>query len=247
MTTDSPSGGRRHPREKELDDAAPHILVIDDDRRLRGLLKQYLSEHGYRVTTAVDAADARKRMEGLTFDLLVLDVMMRGETGFELTRSLRTNSEVPILLLTAMGEAENRIEGLESGADDYLAKPFEPRELLLRIGTVLRRARHEDALAGEAPREVTFGRFRFDLVRGLLWRDSALVPLTSAETTLLKVLASPPGRALSRTRLSELCGGVKERSVDVMMTRLRRKIEGSARTPRYVRTERGKGYVLWAD
>ena len=229
------------------DDAMPHVLVVDDDRRLRTLLKQYLTENGYRVTTAVDAADARKRLEGLAFDLLVLDVMMPGESGFDLTTALRETSDVPILLLTAMGEVENRITGLESGADDYLPKPFEPRELLLRIGRILKRANGLDQAGGEEAKEVTFGRFRYDIDRGELWRGRVRIPLTTVEIQLLSILARSPGRIISRVALARRCGNVQERSIDVQITRLRRKFEGDPKIPRYLRTVRGEGYILWTD
>jgi two-component system, OmpR family, phosphate regulon response regulator OmpR len=227
------------------DDAMPHVLVVDDDRRLRTLLKQYLTENGYRVTTAVDAADARKRLEGLAFDLIVLDVMMPGESGFEFTTALRETSDVPILLLTAMGEVENRITGLESGADDYLPKPFEPRELLLRIGRILRRSSGADQT--EEKKEVSFGRFRFDIPRGELWHGRVRVPLTTAEIQLLSILATSPGRIISRSALARRCGNVQERSIDVQITRLRRKFENDPKVPRFLRTVRGEGYILWTD
>ncbi len=227
------------------DDAMPHVLVVDDDRRLRTLLRKYLTEHGYRVTTAVDAADARRRLESLTFDLIVLDVMMPGESGFDFTTSLRETSSVPILLLTAMGEVQNRITGLESGADDYLPKPFEPRELLLRIQRILQRWNGAEQ-AGDK-KEVTFGKFRFDILRGELWRGRTAIPLTTAEIQLMSALALSPGRIISRITLARRCGNVQERSVDVQITRLRRKIEDDAKIPRYLRTVRGEGYILWTD
>ena len=221
----------------------PHILVVDDDTRLRELLSKYLSENDFRVTTASDAADARAKLVGLTFDLLVLDVMMPGEDGLDLTASLRQTSRVPILLLTAMGEPEDRINGLERGADDYLAKPFEPRELVLRIGTILRRA-----APPRAPEIITFGDCAFEVARGQLFRDDRPVRLTPAETSLLKTLARHPGTTLSRDDLihqSRIEGNA--RTVDVQVTRLRRKIEPDPRLPRYLQTVRGEGYVLWLD
>ncbi len=222
---------------------AAHILVVDDDERLRDLLRDYLTQNGYLVTTAADAADARARLVGLEFDLIVLDVMMPGENGLELTASLRRNSQVPILLLTAMGEAEDRIKGLESGADDYLAKPFEPRELLLRIGSVLRRA----APAPEAAAEIAFGDYCFDAQRGELRQEGRPVKLTSGEVALLRLFAERPGQTVSRHQLSQQSGGASERAVDVQITRLRRKIEPDPRNPRYLQTVWGEGYVLWPD
>ncbi len=233
-------------RQSEYPGDLPHILVVDDDRRLRELLRRYLAENGFRVTAAEDAGDARAKLQNLAFDLLVLDVMMPGENGIDLTRSLRAAREtVPILMLTAMGEPEDRIRGLESGADDYLAKPFEPRELVLRIRRILDRA---GAPPAEPVGEVRMGRFTFDLRREELACEGVAVRLTTAEARLLKALAVNAGTALSRaelTRAAAIAGG--ERSVDVQVTRLRRKIEPDPRLPRYLQTVRGKGYVLRPD
>lgn len=224
----------------------PHILVIDDDRRLRDLLRRYLVDNGFLVATAADAAEARAKLAALEFDLIVMDVMMPGESGLELTRALRHEIGTPILLLTARGEADDRIEGLESGADDYLAKPFEPRELVLRIHAILRRAppRAEPAVNGP----VRFGAFAFDLRRDELLHRGERVHLTTAEASLLRVLAMRAGEVLSRETLSELgrVGG-NVRTVDVQVTRLRRKIEEDPRLPRYLQTVRGEGYVLRTD
>ena len=226
-----------------MNETQPHILVVDDDRRLRGLLRKYLAENGYLVTTAKDAGDARARLTSLAFDLLVLDVMMPGESGLELTESLRRTSAVPILLLTAMGEADDRIAGLEHGADDYLAKPFEPRELLLRIGNILRRA----GPPAETVKEVSFGEFTFDLDREALRRKGEPVRLTSGEAGLLKLFARNPGVTLTRERLSRDIGvGGNVRTVDVQIARLRRKIEPDPAAPRYLQTVWGAGYVLRA-
>jgi two-component system phosphate regulon response regulator OmpR len=227
-----------------LTDELPHILVVDDDRRLRDLLSKYLSEEGFRVTVAADAADARAKLKSFAFDLLVLDIMMPGESGFELTAALREASDVPILLLSARGEAEDRIAGLERGADDYLAKPFEPRELLLRIRTILRRVPSE---VSAEPREVTFGDLTFDLSRRSLRRDGTEIRLTAAEAELLAVLASRPGTPLSREELSQSGTAENSRMVDVQVTRLRRKIEPDPRFPRYLQTVRGRGYMLQPD
>ena len=223
----------------------PHILVIDDDTRLRELLQRYLSEQGFRVTTAKDAADARAKLVSIAFDLLVLDIMMPGETGLELTAWLRQRNRVPVLLLTAMGEIEHRISGLESGADDYLAKPFEPRELVLRINAILRRTQVPD----EPPaRNIRFGGFSFDLSREELTRGEVFVRLTAAEASLLKTLARQPGVPVSRETLtseSPMIGTT--RAIDVQVTRLRRKIEKDPKYPRYLRAVRGVGYVLVPD
>ncbi|HEX2115765.1 MAG TPA: response regulator [Alphaproteobacteria bacterium] len=227
-----------------MDDAA-HILVADDDVRLRGLLQQFLTRHGFRVTTAADAKEAIARFDSIAFDLLILDVMMPGESGLELTKRLRAASEVPILLLTAMGEPADRIAGLSGGADDYLVKPFEPDELLLRVRNILRRTPPAPAAVGD---EVRFGDFRFDLKREELHRGNALIRLTAAETSLLKVLAQHAGEAVKRgdlLRLSRISGG--ERTVDVQVTRLRRKIEADPKLPRFIQTARGAGYLLRVD
>jgi two-component system phosphate regulon response regulator OmpR len=229
---------------------APHILVVDDDNRLRGLLRRFLSENGFRVSAAASAAEARKQLESLRFDALVLDVMMPGENGFALTQALRQTSDVPILMLTALGEPDNRIEGLERGADDYLPKPFEPRELVLRLRALLRRARPPAAAeTAAAPlAEVRLGALRFDPQRMVLLRGEAAVRLTTAEASLLRLLAERPGEPVSRETLTErgaIAGGV--RAVDVHVTRLRRKIEPDPKLPRYLQTVRGRGYALRPD
>jgi two-component system phosphate regulon response regulator OmpR len=222
----------------------PHLLVVDDDERLRGLLHRYLTSNGYRVTAAADAADARTLMKSIAFDLLVLDVMMPGESGFDLTKSLRTHSQVPILILTAKGDAEDRIAGLELGADDYLPKPFEPRELLLRVGALLRRATPP---ARSAHTEVRMGDSVYDPERGQLRRKGKPVHLTSSEAALLQLFAANAGRSFSRSDLCTRLGVSLERSIDVQVTRLRRKIEEDPKLPLYLQTVRGVGYVLVPD
>lgn len=211
-----------------------HILVVDDDQRIRTLLKQFLIKHGYLVTEARDAAHARRILSGLSFDLLIIDVMMPGEDGFSLTAAIRKTTVSPILLLTARGETEDRITGLECGADDYLPKPFEPRELLLRVAAILRRASIVPA-KDETPKTLTLGETRYDISRGELWHGEAPVRLTSTEAALMRVFAKTPNEALSRARLVEelggAAGGAQERAVDVQITRLRRKIELIRKTP----------------
>lgn len=235
-----------------MSEDAPHILVVDDDARLRNLLRRFLVENGFRVSVAADAAKARAHLGSLVFDLIVLDVMMPGENGVELTRSLRADSLVPILLLTAMGETDDRIAGLESGADDYLTKPFEPRELVLRIRTILRRVTvpAEMPAQTETGGEVSFGEFRFDPVRNMLWRGEEPVRLTESEGALLAVFAAAPGTVFTREDLADGEGGVgggNARTIDVQITRLRRKIEPDPKFPRFLQTVRGRGYVLRPD
>jgi two-component system phosphate regulon response regulator OmpR len=222
----------------------PHLLVVDDDTRLRELLRRYLGDNGFRVTVAGNAADARAHLASVAFDLIVLDVMMPGESGIELTRELRKESAVPILLLTAMAETLDRIEGLGSGADDYLAKPFEPRELVLRLQNILRRARPPSPAA---PPELRFGPYRFDAKRGELMRGEAPIRLTQAETSLLQAFARRPAEILAREDLADRDSGISPRTVDVQITRLRRKIESDPKFPRYLQTVRGKGYLLRTD
>lgn len=228
-----------------------HILVVDDDTRLRELLRRYLSENGFVVSAAKDAAEARRLLAGLEFDMIVLDVMMPGEDGFALTESLRRTNPVPILLLTARGEVDDRIAGLERGADDYLSKPFEPRELLLRISTILRRAAMPGIERGgpeAGTQKIAFGACVFHLRRGELLREDQPVHLTEIETVLLRALAERAGAPVSREELI-LKGGIdgNERAVDVQVTRLRRKIEPNPRAPRYLQTVRGAGYRLRLD
>jgi two-component system, OmpR family, phosphate regulon response regulator OmpR len=224
-----------------LADDAPHLLVVDDDRRIRDLLSRFLLAEGYRVTTAETAADARAKLEGLRFDLLILDVMMPGETGFDLARDLRASSSVPIIMLTARDEKKDRIEGLTIGADDYVGKPFEPRELSLRIAGVLRRARPAAAPAVEI---VHFGDFRFHIARGELTRGEEIVRLTDRERDMLRLLAATPGETVPRQALAGNGGSTGERAVDVQVNRLRRKIERDPANPLLVQTVRGIGYRL---
>jgi two-component system phosphate regulon response regulator OmpR len=227
-------------------DSPAHILVVDDDTRLRSLLKRFLTENGYMVSVAADAAEARRHLQGFTFDLLVLDVMMPGETGLELTADLRNSNPVPILLLTALGEAEDRINGLEHGADDYLAKPFEPRELLLRIGNILRRIPKN--IAETASQSITFGAFSFDSQREALFQGDTQIHLTTAEATLLKVLLESAGKVIAREELALMAGlNGNPRTIDVQVTRLRKKLEHDPKLPRHLQTVRGKGYLLRLD
>ena len=231
-----------------MSDLAAHLLVVDDDERIRGLLQKFLIRHGYLVSVARDAAQARRLLAGLEFDMIVLDVMMPGEDGIALTRDLRRSMATPILLLTAKGETANRIEGFEAGADDYLVKPFEPKELLLRINAILRREPHSRH-ADPVPKVLHLGEVRYDLDRGELWRGDDLVRLTSTEAQLMRILGAEPGIAISRDRLVGEAdeAGAQDRAVDVQITRLRRKIEVDPKSPRYLQTVRGEGYMLQPD
>jgi two-component system, OmpR family, phosphate regulon response regulator OmpR len=224
-----------------LPDDAPHLLVVDDDRRIRALLSRFLRAEGYRVSTADNAQDARAKLEGLKFDLLILDVMMPGESGFDFARTLRASSTVPILMLTARDEKESRIMGLEIGADDYLAKPFEPRELALRVANILKRARPPSAPPAES---VRFGQFVFHIARGELRRGDEVIRLTDREREMLRILTASPGETVSRQTLAGSGGTVSERTVDVQVNRLRRKIERDSANPLIVQTVRGIGYRL---
>ncbi|QHQ36185.1 response regulator [Algicella marina] len=234
----------------DLSQPDAHILVVDDDERIRDLLKKFLARHDYWVTTARDAAHARKLLEGLEFDLLVVDVMMPGEDGFALTRDLTDRITTPILLLTARGDADDRIRGLEVGADDYLPKPFEPRELLLRINAILRRVPKETN-ANEPPKTLHMGAIRYDMTRGELWHGQEMIRLTATENALMRIFSARPNEPVSRTQLvADLGrddGQAQERAVDVQITRLRRKIEADPKTPRYLQTVRGAGYMLAPD
>ncbi len=223
-----------------------HLLIVDDDERIRKLLQQFLIRNGFWVTTARDGAHAQRLLGGLEFDLIVMDVMMPGQDGISLTRDLRGEISTPILLLTAKGETEDRIKGLEAGADDYLAKPFEPKELLLRINAILRRIPQSATDTG--PKFLHLGPVRYDIDRGELWRGDDPVRLTATENVLMGLLSERPGEPVSRSELVEKLGRgsgtAQERAVDVQITRLRRKIEEDPKQPRYLQTVRGAGYML---
>ncbi len=227
-----------------------HLLIVDDDERIRGLLQKFLMRQGFWVTAARDAEHARRILGGLEFDMIVLDVMMPGDDGVSFTRELRETIGTPILLLTAKGETEDRIKGLEAGADDYLAKPFEPKELLLRINAILRRV-PVTAPAEETPKYLTLGPIRYDVERAEMWKGDELVRLTATESQLMKIFSSCPGEPVSRAKLVEDLGRdrgqAQERAVDVQITRLRRKLEADPKQPRYLQTVRGAGYMLAPD
>jgi two-component system, OmpR family, phosphate regulon response regulator OmpR len=230
-------------RAEPLPDNAPHILVVDDDQKIRELLGRFLVSSGFRVTEAADAAAARSFMRGLAFDLVMLDVMMPGESGLSLARDLKATRPVPILMLTALADAEDRITGLEAGVDDYVTKPFEPRELLLRLRNILRR--------GQAPNtqndEIRMGPCVFSIVRGELRRDQESIKLTERERDLLRLFALRIGVPVPRHELSSDESTGSERAIDVQINRLRRKIEADPSNPVYLQTVRGKGYILYTD
>jgi two-component system phosphate regulon response regulator OmpR len=223
------------------DDDAPHLLVVDDDTRIRNLLKQYLTENGFRVTVAGNAGEARRKLAGLDFDLLVLDVMMPGETGVDLTKSLRTEKNVPILMLTALSETDSRISGLEAGADDYLPKPFDPRELILRINNILRRGAPATTPKVE---QLVFGPYTFQIARRELKRGGEALKLTDREQEILAIFAARAGETIPRHELVGDDSEVGERTIDVQINRLRRKIERDPSNPVWLQTVRGIGYRL---
>ena len=231
------------PRQPVNDDA-PHLLIIDDDRRIRELLSRYLGDHGFRVSVAGDAAEARRKLSALEFDLLIVDVMMPGETGINLTRSVRENADVPVLMLTALAEVEDRIGGLEAGADDYLTKPFEPRELLLRISSILKRAAKPQMPVIE---QISFGPYQYFVSRRELRCNGEPVRLTEREQEILTAFALRPGDTIARHELlgDEMAAG--ERKIDVQINRLRRKIEADPGDPKWLQTVRGIGYRLCVD
>ncbi|WP_347824949.1 response regulator [uncultured Planktomarina sp.] len=224
-----------------------HLLIVDDDERIRTLLQKFLIRNGFLVSAARDSAHARRILSGLDFDLIILDVMMPGEDGISLTKEVRKNSDTPILLLTAKGETQDRILGLEAGADDYLAKPFEPKELLLRLNAILRRVPAQDE-AAPLPKVMHLGQVHYDVDRGEMWQGEDRLRLTATESQLMRIFSSKPGVPLSRSNLVEQLGRdggqAQERAVDVQITRLRRKIEKDPKQPRYLQTVRGAGYML---
>lgn len=226
-----------------MDCEIKHILVVDDDTRLRSLLQRFLRESGFYTSTAKSASDARHLMEQYKFDLLIMDIMMPEESGLEFLAKLRRENNIPVIMLTAMGETEDRICGLESGADDYLPKPFEPKELVLRIKSILRRAPAEKPEVGEC---LNLGLCTYNLqTKELLTRQGEVIHITPVEQALLNVLGAKSGQVFSREKLAEILGaGQSPRSIDVQITRLRKKIEPDTKNPRYLQTVRGKGYML---
>jgi len=227
-----------------------HLLIVDDDQRIRELLQKYLMRNGFMVSIARDAAQAKRLLKGLAFDLIVLDIMMPEQDGLSLTRELRETIDTPILLLTARNEVEDRISGLEAGADDYLPKPFEPKELLLRIHAILRRM-PEVAPPEDTPKMLSLGSTRYDVQKGELWDGDTQIRLTSTESELMRIFSKNIGQALSRmdlvTQMGREDGNSQDRAIDVQITRLRKKIETNPKEPRYLQTVRGSGYMLACD
>jgi len=227
-----------------------HLLIVDDDQRIRELLQKYLMRNGFMVSIARDAAQAKRLLKGLAFDLIVLDIMMPEQNGLSLTRELRETIDTPILLLTARNEVEDRISGLEAGADDYLPKPFEPKELLLRIHAILRRM-PDVAPPEDTPKMLSLGATRYDVQKGELWDGDTQIRLTSTESELMRIFSKNIGQALSRmdlvTQMGREDGNSQDRAIDVQITRLRKKIETNPKEPRYLQTVRGSGYMLACD
>ena len=227
-----------------------HLLIVDDDQRIRELLQKYLMRNGFMVSIARDAAQAKRLLKGLAFDLIVLDIMMPEQNGLSLTRELRETIDTPILLLTARNEVEDRISGLEAGADDYLPKPFEPKELLLRIHAILRRM-PDVAPPEDTPKMLSLGATRYDVQKGELWEGDTQIRLTSTESELMRIFSKNIGQALSRmdlvTQMGREDGNSQDRAIDVQITRLRKKIETNPKEPRYLQTVRGSGYMLACD
>ncbi len=219
-----------------------HILVVDDDDRIRDLVKQYLNEKNYLVTTAIDAEDAEQKVKIIKFDLIILDIMMPGKNGLEFTKENKNNLYTPIILLTAKGETEERIQGLEVGADDYLSKPFEPKELVLRIKNILNKTKSKNI-----KRLIKFGNVEVDLSKHLILKDKKKFKINSTEKTILELMINSPGKSFSRDEIGKIIKIDKERSIDVVITRLRKKIEDDPKNPKYLQTLRGEGYVLWIE
>ncbi len=219
-----------------------HILVVDDDDGIRDLVKQYLNENNYLVTTAFSAEDAKKKVDIIKFDLIVLDIMMPGKSGLEFTIDNKDKLYTPIILLTAKGEAEERIHGLEVGADDYLAKPFEPKELILRIKNILNKTKSKNI-----KRLIEFGSVKVDLSKNLIFKNKKEYKINNTEKTILELMINSPGKSFSRDEIGKIINLDKERSIDVIITRLRKKIEKDPKNPKFLQTLRGEGYVLWIE
>ncbi|MDB0029099.1 response regulator transcription factor [Candidatus Pelagibacter ubique] len=225
-----------------MNDFIAHILVVDDDEGIRSLIKQYLNENNFLVTTSNSAENAEEKISIIKFDLIVLDIMMTGKSGLDFIKQNKSKIDTPIILLTAKGEAENRVEGLEIGADDYLPKPFEPKELILRIKNILNKTKRNDE-----KRIITFDNIKIDLNKLLIIKNDIEYKINSTEKTILEKMINNPGKTFSREDIGKLTDLDKERSIDVIITRLRKKIEMDPKNPKYLQTLRGAGYVLWIE
>ncbi|MDA9195072.1 response regulator transcription factor [Candidatus Pelagibacter bacterium] len=225
-----------------MNDFVAHILVVDDDEGIRSLIKQYLNENNFLVTTSNSAENAEEKISIIKFDLIVLDIMMTGKSGLDFIKQNKSKIDTPIILLTAKGEAENRVEGLEIGADDYLPKPFEPKELVLRIKNILNKTKRNDE-----KRIITFDNIKIDLNKLLIIKNDIEYKINNTEKTILEKMINNPGKTFSREAIGKLTDLDKERSIDVIITRLRKKIEMDPKNPKYLQTLRGAGYVLWIE
>ncbi|MEI6170821.1 MAG: response regulator transcription factor [Pseudomonadota bacterium] len=226
-----------------MDNSKVHILIVDDDDKIRDLLKQYLKNNNFFVSTAINAADAEEKLKIVKFDLAIIDIMMPGKDGLQLTKEIRETIDLPIILLTAKGEAEDRIKGLEIGAEDYLPKPFEPKELLLRIKNIIKRIKKNTRII--AP--IKIGKANINLKRMEIQKDKKIIKINASEKILLENMISSAGKIFSREEISKITNLTQERSIDVLVTRLRQKIEPDPKNPKYLQTVRGTGYVLWLD
>ena len=226
-----------------MDNSKIHILIVDDDDKIRDLLKQYLKNNNFFVSTAINASDAEEKLKIVKFDLAIIDIMMPGKDGLQLTKEIRDNIDLPIILLTAKGEAEDRVRGLELGAEDYLPKPFEPKELLLRIKNVIKRIKKDSHIINV----IKIGKANINIKKMEIQKDRKIIKINASEKILLENMISSAGKIFSREEISKITNLIQERSIDVLVTRLRQKIEPDPKNPKYLQTVRGTGYVLWLD
>ena len=226
-----------------MDNSKIHILIVDDDDKIRDLLKQYLKNNNFFVSTAINASDAEEKLKIVKFDLAIIDIMMPGKDGLQLTKEIREKIDLPIILLTAKGEAEDRVRGLELGAEDYLPKPFEPKELLLRIKNVIKRIKKDNHIINV----IKIGKANINIKKMEIQKDRKIIKINASEKILLENMISSAGKIFSREEISKITNLIQERSIDVLVTRLRQKIEPDPKNPKYLQTVRGTGYVLWLD
>ena len=226
-----------------MDNSKIHILIVDDDDKIRDLLKQYLKNNNFFVSTAINASDAEEKLKIVKFDLAIIDIMMPGKDGLQLTKEIREKIDLPIILLTAKGEAEDRVRGLELGAEDYLPKPFEPKELLLRIKNVIKRMKKDKHIINA----IKIGKANINIKKMEIQKDKKIIKINASEKILLENMISSAGKIFSREEISKITNLTQERSIDVLVTRLRQKIEPDPKNPKYLQTVRGTGYVLWLD